>query len=131
MLNGEAILGDTNQSYTVPLPISSKSCYSVAITNIYGCSATSDTICFLPLGISEVINKGIYIYPNPFKDELTIETNSNTEKRIEIINLIGQTVYTNIINKKATINTSAFANGVYILKLSSNKETKIIKFIKQ
>ena len=133
LLNGQAIPGDTNHSYTVPLPISSKSCYSVAITNIYGCSAISDTICFLPLGISELMkNKGIYVYPNPFKDNLTLETNSNTNQRLEILNLIGQTVYTTTINnKKATINTSAFAKGIYILKLSSDKETVVRKFVKE
>ena len=133
LLNGEAIPGDTNQTYTVSLPISSQSCYSVTITNIYGCSATSDTICYLPLGISEDINNnGISIYPSPFKDNLTIETNSNKEQRLEIINLIGQTVYTTIINdKKTTINTSSFAKGVYILKLSSDKETAVRKFVKE
>ena len=77
------------------------------------------------------INNNISIYPNPTKDNLTIETNSNTEQRLEILNLIGQTVYTNIINKKATINTSDFANGVYILKLSSDKETVVKKFVKE
>jgi len=77
------------------------------------------------------LNNNVSVYPNPAKDILTIETNSNKEQRLEIINLIGQTVYTIYINKKATINTSAFANGVYILKLSSNKETIVKKFIKQ
>ena len=73
----------------------------------------------------------VSIYPNPTKDNLTIETNFNKEQRLEIINLIGQTVYTSYINKKATINTSAFANGVYILKLSSDKETVVKKFVKE
>ena len=83
------------------------------------------------LGDISDINNNISIYPNPTKDNLTIETNLNTEQRIEIVNLIGQTVYTTIINKKATINTSAFANGVYILKLSSDKETVVRKFVKE
>ena len=87
--------------------------------------------CF-SYGIKEsVLDNNIKIYPNPTKDNLTIETNSNTEQRLEIINLIGQTVYTIYINKKATINTSAFANGVYILKLSSDKETVVRKFVKE
>ena len=89
-------------------------------------------VCFYPLGIPEVMNNnGIFIYPNPFKDNLTIETNSNTEYRLEILNLIGQTVYTTYINKKATINTYAFTNGVYILKLYSDKETIVKKFVKE
>jgi len=84
------------------------------------------------LGIKENnLNNNFTIYPNPTKDNLTIETNSNKEQKIEITNLIGQTVYTTIINKKATINTSAFAKGVYILKLSSDKETVVRKFVKE
>ena len=89
-----------------------------------------------PLSDFAVINENtiknnLSIYPNPTKNNLTIETNNNTEQRIEILNLIGQTVYTSYINKKATINTSAFANGVYILKISSDKETVVRKFIKE
>ena len=84
------------------------------------------------LGINtNQLSNHIKVYPNPTKDNLTIETNSNTEQKLEIINLIGQTVYTNIIYKKAVINTSAFANGVYILKLSSDKETVVRKFVKE
>ena len=77
------------------------------------------------------ISSTVNLYPNPTKDNLTIETNFNKEQRLEILNLIGQTVYTTNINKKATINTSAFANGVYILKLSSDKETVVRKFVKE
>ncbi len=83
-------------------------------------------------GIKEnTLNNNVSIYPNPTKDNLTIETNLNTEQRLEIVNLIGQTIYTTNINKKATINTSAFAKGVYILKLSSDKETVVRKFVKE
>ena len=73
----------------------------------------------------------INYYPNPTKDNLTIETNSNREQRLEILNFIGQTVYTSNINNKATIKTSAFLKGVYILKLSSNKESVVKKFVKE
>jgi len=77
------------------------------------------------------VDNNISIYPNPTKDNLTIETNANQEQRLEILNLFGQTVYTNSINKKAVVNTSAFANGVYILKIYSDKETIVRKFIKE
>ena len=93
-----------------------------------------------PLNCDAILNAGINennnnanisIYPNPVKDNLTIETNANQEQRLEILNLFGQTIYTIYINKKAIINTSAFANGVYILKIYSDKETIVKKFIKE
>ncbi|MFZ4399588.1 MAG: T9SS type A sorting domain-containing protein [Bacteroidales bacterium] len=71
------------------------------------------------------------VHPNPMTDNLTIETNSIQEQRIEIVSLLGQTVYTTSINKKATVNTSAFPSGVYILKLFNDKETVVRIFIKQ
>ncbi len=65
-------------------------------------------------------------------NNLIIKPNSNTAQRLEILNLIGQTVYTSIINnKKTTVNTSAFANGVYILKLYTDKEIIVRKFVKE
>ena len=84
------------------------------------------------LGINtNVLSNLISIYPNPTKENLTIETNSNKEQRLEITNFIGQTIYTNSINKKAVVNTSAFAKGMYILKLYSDKETVVRKFVKE
>lgn len=71
------------------------------------------------------------LYPNPAKDNLTIEVNTNTEQRLEIVNLIGQTIFTSIINKKVTVNTSVFPIGVYILKLYTDKETVVRKFVKE
>ena len=45
--------------------------------------------------------------------------------------MVGETVYTSYINKKATINTSTFPSGVYILKLYTDKETVVRKFVKE
>ena len=84
----------------------------------------------LGINTNELSNQ-IKVYPNPTKDNLTIETNSTKEQRIEIVNLIGQTVYTTIINKKAIVNTSSFPSGVYILKLYTDKETVVRKFVKE
>jgi len=107
------------------------SCFSINNIVLYP-DSTYD--CDKTVNIKEYLfNQQISIYPNPTKDNLTIETNNiNTQQRLEIVNLIGQTVYTSNINsKKAIINTSAFANGLYILKLSSDKETVVRKFVKE
>lgn len=80
------------------------------------------------------INKNINLelYPNPTKENLTIETNSNTNQSLEIINIVGQTIYTSTFSKKTTIDVSRFPKGVYILKIiNKDKESIVKKFIKE
>ena len=81
-------------------------------------------------GVSENNEDNEYkIYPNPAKEVLTLETNSNKVQRFEIINLVGQTLYKSSIFKKVTVNASTFSNGVYILKLYTDKTTFVKKFV--
>ncbi len=82
-------------------------------------------------GIVEQKTDVIKYYPNPVKEELTIETNFNKEQKFEILNLIGQTVYTSNIKKEASINTSTFPGGLYFIKLYMEDKTLIKKFVKQ
>ena len=122
------INGATNQVYT-PLQAGN---YFVIVTLNECSSDSSNVIHFDNTGIADYDNnKTIKVYPNPAKDILTIETNFNKDQRFEVINLIGQTIFTASINKKTTINTSAFANGVYILKLYTDKEIVTRKFVKE
>ena len=119
-------------TFTDPTGCTNSYCDSSYLQKSTNSIITVNVISQGTLGINKnELSNQIKIYPKPTKDNLTIETNANKEQRIEILNLIGQTVYTNIINKKATINTSAFARGVYILKLSSDKETVVRKFVKE
>ena len=83
------------------------------------------------LGVKEnTVNNKISIYPNPTSHSLTIETNSITKQKLEILNLLGQSLYTYNIYSKATIDVSAFQKGIYILKLNTEKGTIIKKFVK-
>jgi hypothetical protein len=82
------------------------------------------------VGVSEIHNPlSILVYPNPFIDYLIIE--AEQKAKIEILNPLGQTVYTSTLNKKTTLNTSAFPSGVYILKLYTENEIVERRFIKQ
>ncbi|MEI6820311.1 MAG: T9SS type A sorting domain-containing protein [Bacteroidota bacterium] len=99
--------------------ISTDSIYTFTVTENRKMNAN-----FLPLN-------NVTIYPNPVTNDLIIESNSIKEQRLEILNILGQNVYTSNINKKAIVNTSAFANGVYFVKLSNDKETEVRKFVKE
>lgn len=82
------------------------------------------------LGNVEVYNQGeIKIYPNPVKESLNIETNSQIEK-IELFNIIGQKLKEFNSNAKK-LNFSNESKGVYILKIQmKNGKIETKKIIK-
>lgn len=71
-------------------------------------------------------------YPNPTKDNLTIETNGgNAVQQFNIVNILGQTVYRSQIVNKAVVNLSKFQSGCYFIQLSDKKSSKAKKIVKQ
>ncbi len=78
-----------------------------------------------------LFNAAININPNPVKNELTIETNYSSEQKFEIINIVGQTVYSSVVGRKAIVDMSHFKSGIYFIKLYSDKSTVVQKIIKE
>jgi len=68
------------------------------------------------------------IYPNPAKNVLNITSNENIN-RVEVFNMMGQMVGAYDANDTYTqINTTAFANGVYTVKIETENGTTTRKF---
>ncbi|MCL2596542.1 MAG: T9SS type A sorting domain-containing protein [Paludibacter sp.] len=73
------------------------------------------------------------IYPNPVKDELTIESGALTIENVVISDLSGRIVmvvgagFTPAPTGGATINVSALPSGIYFIKVDS----KAGKFVKE
>ncbi|MBI5219178.1 MAG: T9SS type A sorting domain-containing protein, partial [Bacteroidia bacterium] len=74
---------------------------------------------------------GLRIYPNPVKNELIIETNSTTKQEFELLNLIGQSLFTSTIDKKAVIDLKQFSSGIYLVRLYSAKGIILKKIVKE
>ena len=103
--------------------------YDEAYSNIVFCD-----------NIVGIVNNAIVnpqVYPNPFKDEISIEFYQNIPGEISysIINLLGQCVesreniYFNQGNNNLKFNTD-LENGMYILKLNFREETHSFRIIK-
>ncbi|MBI5217936.1 MAG: T9SS type A sorting domain-containing protein [Bacteroidia bacterium] len=73
----------------------------------------------------------IKIYPNPVSNELIIENYSLSETNVELLNIVGQTLYCSTIGKHSKINMITMPSGVYILKIHSEKGTVLKKIVKQ
>ena len=75
----------------------------------------------------DVDHKKISVYPNPASDLIFLENVKSLEK-VEIYDLIGNLkgVY-----YQEVIDISTYSNGVYLLKLISERATTLIKVIKK
>ncbi len=78
---------------------------------------------------------GLSIYPNPTRDEATLQLNLNSESNVkyEVVNMLGQIMSTNTVNNavgnvQETINTSALSAGQYIVNVFVN-DAKTQKFL--
>jgi hypothetical protein len=75
------------------------------------------------------------LYPNPAKDILTIEFADLLSNTIfKIYNLEGNEVYNQkqqILNNKTQIDVSKLSTGVYFIRLESDNQVAIEKFLKE
>ena len=78
---------------------------------------------FEPTGTSTISEFGVSmfdVYPNPSLGSFTIALEEAGEFTVSVINVLGQTVYTDVINSKLTkVNLTGISKGVYIVELSS------------
>jgi hypothetical protein len=80
------------------------------------------------LSINAADAASIQVYPNPFKDELTIQANS--EVKVKIVNALGQVVKTETVNGKSVINTTELPKAIYFIEIRSEAGTKVLKLIR-
>lgn len=73
------------------------------------------------------------VYPNPFRDEITIELGAlNLSNRIQIFDIHGRMVYSTNTNKSITrVQTNNFKNGIYFVIIENEKgEIQTQKIVK-
>ena len=68
------------------------------------------------------------LYPNPANDIITIEGKDVNIDKIEILNVLGQLTFSSEFkDSKVQINTSGIDQGMYFVKIQSNKKEVIKK----
>ena len=99
---------------------------------------TEDSVSFLinnpNAGINDFTLSNISLFPNPTTGIINITLqNGQLPDRYNIYNSLGQVI--TAVNVKTpenlSINTAAYSNGVYFIKVEKDGQTKTMKFIKQ
>jgi len=111
--NPSAITYNTSGTYNVTLKV----------TNAFNSTNTMVKTGYIyvgGVGVDELSQNSIKVYPNPVKDVVTIETGSNIQQ-VQIFNITGQIVMTTQTSSKSvTMNTSLLKSGIYFLKVKTD-----------
>lgn len=81
------------------------------------------------LGLEEEIKMIAVAYPNPFDNQLQIDTRIKADYEIYSIN--GQRMLSGTLEGQNTIHTTLLVSGIYFLELKTNTNTQVLKLIKQ
>lgn len=86
-----------------------------------------------PLGVQELAESNISVYPNPFSDRINLVLPEEVKGNytFSVTDLTGRTVYTNTQSDKSfSWNTSFLSEGVYIISIENNGTITAKKMIK-
>jgi PKD repeat protein len=98
---------------------------SLTVTNNNGSNTMtkSNYIHVGGVGINELSENAVSVFPNPVNDVMTVQA-SNNLKEIYLYNATGQLVINQTVNAKTiTINTSGLTTGIYTLKAILDNST--------
>jgi hypothetical protein len=93
----------------------------VSILEAWGGNVDLDIMIFPKVsgvGLTEAeVNSLSYVYPNPAKDEVLVASSLSME-RVEIVNMLGQVVYSADVNGNSVkVNTAEMGAGNYVVKM--------------
>ncbi len=142
---GVSEIGNTTYTYSIGFGKSgiSYNNYSYSSTGYPYSSETGgymyidnhDSICggyesILPNAVNQLnaVISHVTIFPNPTKSQLSIQSTNAPITQLSIINLLGQTVYTNEYNsQKIQVDISDLPAGVYFVKVNGIDAKKFVK----
>lgn len=122
--------------YDMMLEYETEYCYVVEINCGYGMFGLSDEVCVTTEkeyeeqnAIESITNESIDIYPNPASDRFFVD--GQQMQGLQIVNFAGQVVYEldNISEDRLMIDASAFAPGVYAVRIILSDSRSVVKQI--
>lgn len=120
------IAGATSQTYTA----TANGDYAVIVTNAGGCSDTSACVTIDYIGLDELSNAGIQIFPNPTSGDVFITMTTATEATIEVVDAKGKLLNTLKVMNGEKVSLASYEVGVYFLRIKTNSGSAIERIVK-
>ena len=117
-LNGEIIPGATDQTYTAAV----NGDYSVEVTDTNGCSAVSDEVFIMVVGVGDQAAIQLALYPNPVVAQSLLQLPNEGPWNIQLIDANGRLVLSTANHVKNTwmLDKGSLASGKYYLRVGNN-----------
>jgi len=132
--DGTAISGATSRD----LFTRSSGTYTVRVRNAVPCSAMSSDYVFVydPTSVEEDVAAGraIGISPNPGLDFVIVAMPLSSQRTLDVVNLVGQTVYSTHVadgQRELRLNLATFARGAYIVRVSSETSVWMERLVRE
>jgi hypothetical protein len=84
----------------------------------------------LNIGLAEQELNAVSIYPNPVNDVLNLSSTSASSVILELLDMSGKVLSSTVLNQSLTIDMSGYAQGIYMLRLSSGDAVTYHKLFK-
>lgn len=85
----------------------------------------------IPTSIVEDLSLIGSIFPNPTSDFINLSVNDSEQYYVEIINTLGQNIYSTNFQNQISIDVSAFSSkGILIIKLTNTEDKSLMYFTK-
>lgn len=89
-----------------------------------------DVLCLL--SVDDALLLQVSVYPNPFSDQVVIESPIADELQISITDLMGKLVYTGYTTEaKTQISLIHQPAGIYLVRLQNSNGSKVVRSLKQ
>jgi hypothetical protein len=122
-LHGSATVAGNNVTYIPTLNYFGADQYTYIVSDGGGASATGivDIVVNDNVGIDEVSNTQILTFPNPANTQYTFNVSNKQISSYKMMDIAGNTIMTGkATSGNNSIETSSFANGIYILTIYNN-----------
>jgi len=125
-LTGLAIPGETNQT----LILTANGSYAAVVISGGICDDTSDCVVINYMGIDEVTNSVINLYPNPTHDQVTITMNAPVAM-VEVFDAQGKLLNVLTVENNGQVDLSNYERGVYYLRIKTENDSSLHRVVKQ
>ncbi|MCX6755067.1 MAG: T9SS type A sorting domain-containing protein [Candidatus Nomurabacteria bacterium] len=99
--------------------------YSVQITDVNGCTNTSDPyLSDCGTGINEATTNIAEVYPNPFTNRLTVKYSDNKDHTVKVVDVLGKVVIEQKGHDEILLNTENLSSGLYFIPEFGKKLVK-------